>query len=88
MLLSILSTQADWLLAIGLCFGLFGLVFIVELLAKKTTRASWRIRTFVHISTGLFVLPALFFFDDPLPLIVLAGGFALLYVWSIYNYKF
>lgn len=75
--------QRDWIVAGGFLISLLAFLATVEGLSRKLNPDAEKVRKIVHFATGLAVLPTPFLFENFIPMMVMALGFAAANAWSV-----
>jgi uncharacterized protein (TIGR00297 family) len=76
-------SSSDWLLGAGLFAGMIVLLILAERLYRRYPQRAEALRKFIHIATGVAVLPAPWLFTSWLPIFIITAFFALANGWAI-----
>ncbi len=81
------TSAADWLLGTLLFIGMLSLLALAERLYRRYPQRAEALRKFIHITTGVAVLPAPWLFTSWLPIFIITAFFALANWWAIQSGK-
>jgi uncharacterized protein (TIGR00297 family) len=73
----------DWLLGVVLLAGMMILLTFAEQIYRRFPRRAEALRKFIHIATGVAVLPAPLLFKSWWPIFLITLGFAAFNAWAI-----
>ncbi len=76
-------TASDWLLGAALLAGMIILLTLTEYWFRRRPQSAETMRKFIHIGTGVAVLPAPWLFRSHLPILLITIAFATANLWSI-----
>ena len=76
-------TTSDWLLGTMLFAGMIILLALTEYWFRRRLQSAETMRKFIHIGTGVAVLPAPWLFRSHLPILLITIAFAAANLWSI-----
>jgi uncharacterized protein (TIGR00297 family) len=79
--------HSDWLIALLLIAGMIALLAISERIHRLYPQRTEALRKFIHIATGVAVLPAPLLFASWLPIFIISMSFAVLNFFSIQRRK-
>jgi len=78
-----LVPASDWLLGATLLAGMIILLALTEYLFRLRPQSAEAMRKFIHLGTGVAVLPAPWLFHSSLPILLITISFAAANLWSI-----
>jgi uncharacterized protein (TIGR00297 family) len=81
------TPAVDWLLGTLLFTGMIVLLALAERLYRRNPQHAEALRKFIHIATGVAVLPAPWLFTSWLPIFIITAFFALANGWAIQRSK-
>ncbi|MGH7598690.1 MAG: DUF92 domain-containing protein [bacterium] len=81
------TPATDWLLGTLLFVGMLVLLALAERLYRRYPHRTEALRKFIHIATGVAVLPAPWLFTSWVPIFIITAFFALANWWAIQHGK-